>query len=402
MDARRLRSATREPWAEFATGFSRRMLASLPRSDQRLKGERYISGLLSVPGRKTMRSIAACGGGGAAEQSVHHFISKSSWDWLQVRQTLGRNLDRVVRPQAWVVHPMAIPKWGRHSVGVQESYVAQLGRVVNSQQAYGLWLANEDVSAPVNWRLVLPPGWLSDEQRRRRAEIPEDLAVASADQTIVNAVREVAEGWGLERRPVVLDGRQATDASAIADALCRLGIPFVMRINGSTPLVPGDLAAVGDRADRHVEAWRLMQRVRRAALPVRWLESESAQAADCVLVARTGVVLPWSTTTAGTGPRRRPLALVGTWRGAGGVPDELWLSNLLASRAGDLLRLGRLIGRVEADSGAVAERVGIKDFEGRCFGGWHRHLTLCSVAHAIVTLSSTSAGTAVDGGLLSA
>ncbi|MFJ3975866.1 IS701 family transposase [Streptomyces sp. NPDC090021] len=399
MDARRLRSVTREPWAEFAAGFSRRMLASLPRSDQRLKGERYISGLLSVPGRKTMRSIAASGGGGAAEQSVHHFISKSSWDWLQVRKALGRNLDRTVRPRAWVVHPMTIPKWGRQSVGVQESYVAQLGRVVNSQQAYGLWLAKEEVSAPVNWRLVLPPGWLSDEQRRRRAEIPDGLVAASAEQTIVNAVREVAEGWGMERRPVVLDGRQMADAAALADELCRLGIPFVMRIKDSAPLASGDLTAAGDR---RIEARHLMQRVRRSALPVRWLEPESDQAEDCVLAARTGVALPRSAASAEAGPRRWPLALVGTWSAGGGRPAELWLSNLLAPRAGDLLRLGRLIGRVEADSRIIAEKVGIKDFEGRCFGGWHRHVTLCSVAHAIVALSSGSTDRAVDGGLLSA
>ncbi|WP_425556351.1 transposase, partial [Kitasatospora nipponensis] len=51
------------------------MLASLKRRDQRARGEWYISGLLSVPGRKSMRALAAVAGYGAAEQSLHHFIS---------------------------------------------------------------------------------------------------------------------------------------------------------------------------------------------------------------------------------------------------------------------------------------------------------------------------------------
>jgi hypothetical protein len=32
----------------------------------------------------------------------------------------------------------------------------------------------------------------------------------------------------------------------------------------------------------------------------------------------------------------------------------------------------------------VSAQVGISDFTGRSFSGWHRHITLVSVAHAIL------------------
>ncbi|WP_254705749.1 IS701 family transposase [Streptomyces vilmorinianum] len=375
-------AVTRVVRDETVAEVSRRMLASLPRRDQRLKGEKYVEGLLRVPGRKTMRAIAAAAGGGAAEQSVHHFISKSSWDWSRVRRDLGQYVDEAIEPQAWVVHPLAIPKWGRHSVGVQESYVAALGRVANSQQAYGVWLASETVSAPVNWHLLLPEGWLTDDERRRRAEIPEDVSALDADRALLDVVGEMAGDWPVRRRPVVLDGRQAEDLVSLVDALRRAGIPFVMRVGPTAPLAPCS-GGEGGGAD----AASVAERARPGALPVRWMDPEGWGAARVPLATRVPVVL--------AAPGRRaaptPLALVAAWNGtaagavgAGAGADELWLSNLFAASAADLLRLGRLVRRVETDATAIGGRVGLRDFEGRCYGGWHRHVTLCSIAHAVV------------------
>ncbi|MEV4442291.1 transposase, partial [Streptomyces sp. NPDC049577] len=62
------------------------LFASLPRSDQRRRGEAYVRGLLGAQGRKSIRNIAALIGGQAAEQSLHHFISSSTWDWSPVRR----------------------------------------------------------------------------------------------------------------------------------------------------------------------------------------------------------------------------------------------------------------------------------------------------------------------------
>nr|WP_039931935.1 hypothetical protein [Streptomyces viridochromogenes] len=43
--------------------------------------------------------------------------------------------------------------------------------------------------------------------------------------------------------------------------------------------------------------------------------------------------------------------------------------------------------RVGRDAAEISEQVGMRDFVGRSFTGWHRHMTLVSAAHAVQALS---------------
>ncbi|MFF4652874.1 IS701 family transposase [Streptomyces sp. NPDC001380] len=371
---------------DLVAEFCRRVLASLKRRDQRARGEWYVSGLLSVPGRKSMRALAAVADHGAAEQSLHHFISDSSWAWGPVRQALARHLDRVLLPQAWVVDSMAIPKAGAHSVGVEESFRSDLGRVVNSQQAYGVSLANEQVSAPVNWGLNLPSEWLEDEERRRRARIPDGVAAMSVEAGFVHTVAELADAaWGLRRRPVVLDAR-TLDPPALVEQFTRGGVPFVMRVDGATRVVGSDPGRSGP-GERLFQAQQLAERGKKLSKPVSWVDPEYSVTRS-VLVGGTRVAVPAVRRPGAPPLPRRALTLVGGWPMQKGRPPELWLSNLPDVPPAALLRLGRLTRRVSRDFTEVSARVGIRDFEGRSYAGWHRHVTLCSVAHAILVLSS--------------
>lgn len=384
------REALAQTWGDvaddFVTEFCRRMLASLKRRDQRTRGEWYVSGLLSVPGRKSMRAVAAVADHGAAEQSLHHFISDSSWVWGPVRQALARHLDRVLLPQAWVIDSMAIPKAGAHSVGVEESFRSDLGRVVNSQQAYGVSLANEQLSAPVNWGLNLPSEWLENEERRRRARIPDDVVATSVETGIVHTAAELADtAWGLRRRPVVLDAR-ALDSLALVEQFTRRGIPFVMRVDGATRVVGFDPGRPGS-GERLFQAQQLAERGKKLSKPVSWVDPEYSITRS-VLVSGTRVTVP-AVRRPGVPPLPgRALTLVGGWPMQKGRSRELWLSNLPEVPPAALLRLGRLTRRVSKDFAEVSTRVGMRDFEGRSYAGWHRHVTLCSVAHAILVLSS--------------
>ncbi|CAM5640480.1 hypothetical protein SAURM35S_09798 [Streptomyces aurantiogriseus] len=46
--------------------------------------------------------------------------------------------------------------------------------------------------------------------------------------------------------------------------------------------------------------------------------------------------------------------------------------------------------RVARDLATVGDRVGLRDFEGRSFRGWHRHTTLAAVAHAASLLTGVT------------
>ncbi|MGW7189090.1 IS701 family transposase [Streptomyces sp. NPDC054838] len=368
----------RDPAAE-ARALRASVLGSLRRRDQRHKGELYVDGLLTAPGRKTMRNLAASTDERAAEQSLHHFISCSTWDWSPLRARLACGLDRLLAPRAWVVRPLVIPKTGRHSVGVGRRFVPQLGQVVNSQHGYGLWLASGAAAVPVNWRLSLSGDWLDDAEMRRRAAIPDSVDEGVARTPAVDMALETA-GWGVSAAPVVADAREEA-VPALLEALSGAGLSFLLRIGGGTGLLAPNLSAGRSRVAAGSAAL-LAELARSQRRPVEWFEPAGPALPQTSMVALLPVRLP------GGPVAPAPLTLVGVWSPDSREVSELWLTNMAGAGRGTLLGLGRLVGRADADFRRTALAVGALDFEGRSYHGWHRHATLVSLAHAERMLAS--------------
>lgn len=345
------------------------LFSSLARSDQRRKGEVYVRGLLAAKGRKSIRKLAALSGGRADEQSLHHFVCSSTWDWTTIREALAYHVVHAMPVRAWVVRPMVTPKAGEHSVGVDRSFSVDAGHVLNAQQAVGVWAASDELSCPVSWRLHLPAAWTEDSARRTRAAIPDDVGVETLGDCAVAAYLQMAESWGLPVRPVVMDARQADALSAVR-RLKAAGLPMLIRIDGSQPLVPAYDVLPG-RGSEPVPANRIMSAVRDLRRPV----FEPDTGAMTSLAAVVPVRLP----ATGTG---RELSLLGEWEANRGAPSALWLTDLATTDPAYLIGLSRLVQRVDEDFDRIADQVGIRDYSGRSFDGWHRHVTLASAAHA--------------------
>ncbi|WP_167536361.1 IS701 family transposase [Streptomyces ficellus] len=381
------------------TEFLARTLASIPRSDQRRWGELYVRGLLSVDGKKTMRALASNAGGGV-EQSLYQFITKSPWDCVPVRREMARHLHRHTEPRAWVVRPLVITKVGRHSVGVERQFVAQLGRIVNCQQGMGLWLASDQLSSPVDWWLALPECWTDEPEMRRRASIPEHVGSCPPEQCAIRSVARMTDEWNMPARPVVMDLRDTAPHPVCAELSDRQ-IPFVVRVDPAMshtalePLRspgrgPGTATATTAPAATGPDGG-LTGALSRNRMPVEWLDH------------RTGVVRATSVgstrvrlrSPGGGRDGRQELVLLGAWGRPGRRgPSEYWLSNLSRPRLGTVYRTAMLSRRVERDQAEVSDRLGLRDFEGRSFRGWHHHMTMVSLAHAITVLSRADRGPA--------
>ncbi|MHC3470251.1 IS701 family transposase [Streptomyces sp. 7R007] len=355
------------------------LFASLRRRDQREKGEKYLRGLLTAKGRKSIRNIASVSGGSATEQSLHHFVSCSPWDWERMRRVLAEYVHKTLEPQAWVVQSMQIPKVGEHSVGVDRHFVPHLGQTVNGQQAFGVWMAAQHASAPVNWRMYLPGSWLGDSDRRRRAEIPESLPEENLAACAAAAVLEVA-GWGLPTLPVLLDAR-APQLRGALDTLGALGVPFLARINPGDRLTVADPALPGYGAGP-LPAQQIMRSVTGLRRPVQWLDAGAPTPAVRTSLAAAIRV------TAGRGgdAGAERMLLLAEWRDPQRPPAEVWLSGMASSPPGALLRLTKLVRRVARDYREVGEPSGLSEFAGRSYHGWHRHITLASAAHTAALL----------------
>ncbi|GAA2752342.1 IS701 family transposase [Kitasatospora cinereorecta] len=354
------------------------LLASVPRSDQRRWGELYVRGLLGTEGRKTMKGIAAAAGS-AAMQSLQQFISTSPWEWMPVRQSLARYMDRELQPGAWIVEPLTVLKAGRHSVGVERQYVTGLGRMANCQQSSTVWLASEDGSCPVDWQLALPDSWVDCGEQRRRAAIPDGARSRTPVQCAVEAVVAMADEWRLPVKPVVMTVAPA-DVHEVSAAFTVRRIPFVLRVDGSLPVVE---ASGGGRI---FPAGRLVEAVKEQAGVVEWRELSGLRHRTASVVGfRVG--LP-ATDAAGHWAGTRPHVLIGAWTDPRSAsPTEFWLSNIGHLPTAAVFRIARLARRVSRDLYEIGDRVGARDFAGRTFRGWHHHATLVSIAHAISVLA---------------
>ncbi|MEU6428874.1 transposase [Microbispora sp. NPDC046973] len=356
------------------------LLAALPRADHRELGQLYVRGLLQAPGRKTIRNIAGAASlpeSSAGEQRLHHFISKSTWDWRPVRAALTRYLHDAGADWAWVVQPRIVEKSGKHSVGVRNGVVPCLGRTVNHQHVLAIWLVGPDLACPVNWRLVLPRQWLTDDGRRRKVGIPDNVDCLSPTDCAISLVSDTAATMGRLRRPVVMDARDA-DTAAMIPAFAGRQVPYMLRLRGGTPVVAND-PAVARYGNQPMPAQRLAELAKGLRRPA---GDDGGR-----LVLRLQVTPTLNQRTDGGQPRQARHAMIAEWESATSTSPHVWLTNMSDAGTDALLRLCRLPQRVDHSFAAVSTRVGALDFEGRTFQGWHHHKTLVSLAHAIVELS---------------
>ncbi|MFF1557866.1 transposase [Streptomyces sp. NPDC058279] len=334
------------------------VFAPLRRRDQRDRGRQYVRGLLAAEGRKSIRNMALqTGSGGAAEeQALHHFIAGSTWDWEPIRAALARYLARSAPLGAWVVRPMAIPRGGEHSVGVGNRFDPYQGQMFRGQQAFATWFTSGGGATPVAWRLFLGG--------EGPVEFPD-----SYEACAVAGVPELARRSEAGLRPVVLDVPDiATRATLSRFAAAR--VPVVARIGPGARLGVADQRLPGHGASP-MAARDILQNVRGMRMPVEWAEPDRPGVRRSSLVAAVRVLL------AG-----REMLLFGEWSDARRLPGAMWVTDLTRVAPGALVRLTKEAGKVARAAGSSMDRVGLRDFAGRSLSGWHRHVTLASVAHA--------------------
>jgi SRSO17 transposase len=98
--------------------FTAEVFESLPRKDQRARGECYLRGLMLDGRRKSIEPMAGRLGGEVHYQALHHFVAVSPWDWRPVRRRLAGRLVAELQPTAWAVDDTGFPKDGDHSAWI--------------------------------------------------------------------------------------------------------------------------------------------------------------------------------------------------------------------------------------------------------------------------------------------
>lgn len=351
-------------------------LSPLARSDQRRWGEVYVRGLVSVPGRKSIRRISDLVVGARAEQCLQQFVNQSTWQWEPVRANLAEHLTAMLAPKAWVVRDAVFPKNGASSVGVARQYVPAAGRVLNCQVGLSVMLAGDSAACPVNWRLLLPSCWDGDERRRDRAHLPSGQRHQPRWRLLLDAVEEMVHSWGLAPAPVIADVSDQPDIEPLLRGLAERGRGYLLQVGQHVPAwqpsSPGTrVPTVGELA---------LLAVRPAATTLNWQTRTETRAATTRFVAspvprddapRFGMRRP-----------QQPRHLLAKWTVGRSRPQATWLTNLNVARLPQLVDLVKLAGLAGDHLGRMQDEVGLRHFEGRSFRGWHHHVTLASIAYA--------------------
>ncbi|TWV57024.1 IS701 family transposase [Streptomyces misionensis] len=381
------------------------VFASVPRRDQRAKGDCYLRGLM-LDGRR--KSIAAMAGRlpDSDEQNLQQFVNQSPWDPQPVRQRIAERMVPLIGPDAWVIDDVSFPKDGRMSVGVAHQYCGALGKQANCQVAVSVHAVTDAASAPLGWRLFLPKDWEQDSERRRAAGVPEGVGHREKWRLALDMLDELA-GWGLTPPLVVADagyGQNADFRAAVADR----GIPFVVGVRADLAVQPLD-------AQPTVPAWsgngrRPQSRYRQPAVSVGEFAGQAGPSQCTEVTWREGASGPMTSRflmerVRPAGRRSRQIAkaaaaagqqewdgvlpdvwLLAQWPDGDDRPTRFWLSDLPEDTpVADLVRLAKVRWRIEHDYRELKHGLGLDHFEGRSWTGWHHHATLVTAAHAFLT-----------------
>ena len=95
---------------------------------------------------------------------LHHFVAAGLWDAAPLEKELLVQADKLVggSDAVLVIDDTAVPKKGKHSVGVASQYASALGKNANCQTLVSLTLARDEVPVMVALRLFLPESWTGD------------------------------------------------------------------------------------------------------------------------------------------------------------------------------------------------------------------------------------------------
>ena len=140
----------------------------------------FLDGLLSGIERKTGWLMAEQAG---LERPwrMQALLGRSRWEADALRDKVRNYVVEALgcASGVLVVDETGFLKKGQHSVGVGRQYSGTAGRVENCQVGVFLSYASAYGQALIDRRLYLPEAWAKDRERRRKAQVPEDVEFAT-------------------------------------------------------------------------------------------------------------------------------------------------------------------------------------------------------------------------------
>lgn len=384
------------------SAFLDEMLEGQGRPERRDALGHYITGLLLDGERKSIQPMAARLTENPAEadamrQRLQDCVAASRWSELDLLRRFALKMDRDLPGlEALVIDDTGFAKKGKHSVGVARQYSGTLGRTDNCQVMPSVHLAGDLGSVMVGERLYLPREWTDDRERCRAVGIPDEVEFKTKWQIALDLIDQTL-GFGVALRPVLADAGYG-ETVEFRDGLTQRGLTYVVGVPniqliwppGANPKPPKRTGTKGrprthwqDGNKQPIRIAKLVNGIPRERYKtVSWREGARGKLSSKFLAYRVRSAVKH---TKGRPPGEEQWLLC-EWQSCDSEP-RFWLSTLPANVSlKELVRITKLRWRVERDYQDLKGEVGLDHFEGRTWRGFHRHATLCAVAHGFLAL----------------
>jgi SRSO17 transposase len=352
-------------WGGQLDAVATRIGDRFPRSETRDRVRSYLIGLLGPVQRKNSWQLAEQIGD-ADPYGVQYLMGRSEWDPDAVRDDLREYVVGALGdPEAvLILDETGFLKKGTHSAGVARQYTGTAGRIENAQVGVFLAYASRHGTAFLDRALYLPKEWTDDPDRCEKAGIPEGTAFATKTE-LAKAMLARAFKAGVPAAWVTGDEVYGGDGG-LRRWLEGEGRPYVLAV----------------RENQYV--WRGFTQSKVGVL-VRALPNRA-----------------WHTITIAAGSKG-PREYAWAWLPINHDLGPRWQRWLLVRRSLDddelayylaagpsrttLTRLAKTAGvrwSIEGGFESAKQETGLADYEVRSWTGWHRHITLALLAHAVL------------------
>ena len=346
-----------DAWAELHA----RIGCRFARAEARERAGRYLAGLLERVERKNGWQLAEAIGE-TGPRGVQRLLSAATWDADGVRDDLRDYVVAHLGDEATgvlIVDETGFLKKGRKSCGVARQYTGTAGAIENCQVGVFLAYAAQDGAAFIDRALYLPREWTDDRERQTEAGVPEAIRFATK---IALAQRMLARAFAanVPARWVVADAFYGR-SHALRRWLEARERPYAVMIPKTNAV------------------WYQGRRERAEQLGERVCPDPALGPWVCLELSEPCVA----------GMRRWLLV-----RCDAEDPDEH--AYFLAygpegTAVAELIRVCTTRWQIEEGFAQTKGEVGLDQYEVRKWEAWHRHATLCLLAHAYLVVMRQAA-----------
>lgn len=335
----------------------------------------FIRGLLADVPRKNSWQIADYLGY-ENPGPLEWLLNGAAWDADELRDVVR---DYVIAnlgsgEAILVADDTQVIKKGKSSVGVSRQYCGLTGQIENCQVLPMLTYAGERGHAFIDRRLYLPEDWANDPLRRAQAGVPREVRFRTKPELVIDMLTDafaarVPFGW------FTADSGYGRDPH-LREFLHVNTVGYVMEVPVDLPLV--DPVTGPSRPDR---------------IAARYLNDAHYERRSAGQGSKGERLYDWASLTVTVKDQQPAPGFSHTLIVRRNVPDRQDIAYFLGHAPTDtpvprMISVAGTRWRIEDSNEEAKDSLGLDEYQVRKWTPWHRHVTICILAHAFLAVQA--------------